>query len=117
MLLTAAFRGPFTKPTIVFTFGILICALSAAMSVLSVYVNVKALTYLVSPAFLVEGKSSLEFTYIIILVVICVVQTFSQAYANWTGSVVALYWQKQLIGDMESSYFKSEVIYAANKMV
>jgi ABC-type uncharacterized transport system fused permease/ATPase subunit len=31
--------------------------------------------------------------------------------------VLALYWQKQLVFEMENVYFKGKTLYAANKMV
>lgn len=84
---------------------------------LAVYLKTSAMAYLVSDAFLVDKASGHEFTLLFLLAGTYATFSFALAFSMWTGYVVALYWQKQLISDLQSVYFKSKVIYAANKMV
>lgn len=112
-----AFKGPFTKPTFVLVSGVLMSAVAAGANILGTFVKTRANTYMISDDFLVRKNNSLEFTYIIVLFLSYLLSAFCQAFAMWTGYVVALYWQKQLIYDMQGTYFQSKVIYAANKMV
>lgn len=116
-LFRAAFKGPFTKPTFVLVSGVVAICVAAGANILGTYVKTRAMTYLISEQFLVEKETGLAWTYIIIFFVSFVLQAFGLSFAMWVGYVVALYWQKQLIGDLQDDYFSSKVIYAANKMV
>jgi ABC-type uncharacterized transport system fused permease/ATPase subunit len=116
-LFRGAFKGPFTKPTFVLISGVLAICVAAGANILGTYVKTRAMTYLISEQFLVQKETGLEWTYIIVFFISFVLQAFGLAFAMWVGYVVALYWQKQLIGDLQGDYFSSKVIYAANKMV
>jgi ABC-type uncharacterized transport system fused permease/ATPase subunit len=90
---------------------------AAGMNVLCTFVNTLGAAYLITDAFLVQKKNSLQFTYIILNFVALVAWSFCLAYSMWTGRVVGLYWQRYLLHDLQNTYFSGKTIYAANKMV
>ncbi len=109
LFVSSAFRGPFTKPTLVLMSGVLALAFIAGSGILTTFINTKGQAYLFSEAFLTEKKSGTLFLYVIIMAVTVAASAFCTAYAVWVGFVVALYWQKQLLTDLQSVYFKSKV--------
>ena len=113
----AAFRGPFTKPALLTYLAILSCCIAAGANVVGTYFHSLATSYMVTNDFLVNKKTGLEFVYILAQTAAFVVNAVAIGVGEWVGAVVALFWQRQLIRDLHSAYFKSKVIYAANKMV
>jgi hypothetical protein len=70
-----------------------------------------------SSASFLGGAHAAELRVIFVSMLTVVSYALFMAATQWLGSVVALYWQKSLIGQYQEVYFKNKTLYAANKMV